>query len=664
MPISTRQSAEKKREVASNDASSVSGDIEPSRGFSVPPIAAIAMIAAICGLQLWGLSQFFPIDSWLTRQPFYTNSYALHFARSLLSASALGRHLRLWSYSPSLMAGYPAGTWTEPMGDAVALWFWICSGFSTVRSFGRAAVLYKAFVIAVLACVPLAMAWAALWLGFDWTVAIISAALGVFGTFDYPGLLMIRAGMFAFFAAAFLCVAWGALLYDSLERGARRFVLLAISGAMLTYLHPLSAVLLVPPSIAGLAESRSPKRFFALTAALTAAFALSLGWLGPVLLTRDIGSHFADWWQTSRSVSGGLSSLFRWRLPFPPIAMAAAALYGALRARKMRRRFLIIWLIATFGFGVLAYTGSAIPLIDNLEPARFEVAFFSFAVPFAALGAREFWLRLRPIPTPWRQAVRSLAVGIVTFFALVSGASLWVETSVHGPIVATLPPQAQELWGWMTVSGRDSRIVLESGWSIDENGGVVSPYFKTDIGLLWALESGREVIGASPSEGFSSFSFVNLGNGIAFGRTLDSWKPAEFRRQLDIYNVGALILWSADAKQYLSQVPGVVALQESDPYALYGVAGDHSFLMAGKAASVSASQDCIQIKDAEPGRLILKYHYFKTMRVSPAMRMEPTPVGNGDPNPFIQIDNEAKRDITVYNAGFSGWARPSAGCDN
>ncbi|MGO9453182.1 MAG: hypothetical protein ACLQDV_19390 [Candidatus Binataceae bacterium] len=626
------------------------------------PLAPSVLITAIFLIQLWGLSQYFPVDSWLTRNPFYTNSYALHFARSLLSASALGRHLRLWSYSPSLMAGYPAGTRTEPMGDAVALWFWICSGFSTVRSFGRAAVLYKAFVVGVLVSIPLAMAAAARWLEFDWTIAVLSAALGVFGTFNYPGLLMIRAGMFAFFSAAFLSVAWGALLYRSMERGAGGFVALAITGGALTYLHPLAAAMLVPPSIAGLAESRSPRRVVALAAALAAAFVLSMGWLGPVLFTRDIGSHFSNWWQTSRSIGGGLGILFHKRLPFPPIAIVAAALYGALQART-RRRFLIVWLVGTFGFGLIAYFGSAIKLFDNVEPARFEIVFYAFAAPFVALGVREFWLRLGIFGSPWRQVTQLIAVVVVAFFALVSGASLWLETTVHGPIVATLPAQASELWGWMTVSGRDSRIVLESGWSRDENGGVVSPYFRADVGLLWALESGREVIGASPSEGFSSFGFVDFGNAIAFGRPLNSWEPADFRRQLDTYNVGALVLWSADAKQYLAGVPGVVALQESDPYTLYGVAGDHSFLSTGKAASVSASQDCIQIKDAEPGRLVLKYHYFKTLRVSPAMAIEPVAVGNGDPNPFIQIDNDAKRDIIVYNAGFSGWGRAPAACE-
>ena len=95
---------------------------------------------------------------------------------------------------------------------------------------------------------------------------------------------------------------------------------------------------------------------------------------------------------------------------------------------------------------------------------------------------------------------------------------------------------------------------------------------------------------------------------------------------------------------------------------LYGVPGNHTFLMTGKAGSVSADQDCIRIRAAEPGRLILKYHYFKTLRADPPIAMSPAPIGNGDPIPFIAIDNDARRDIRVYNAGFSGWGNAVAAC--
>jgi hypothetical protein len=464
-------------------------------------LALTFALAAVCTLELWGLIQYFPIASWLGGQPFYTDSYALHFARGLMGRSALERHLRIWSYSPTLMAGYPAATRTEPMGDAVAIWLWLWSGIGAGQSMAQAAIAYKLLVVGLLLSAPLTMAAAAHWLNFDRRVVLVSAVLGAFGTFNYPGLLMIRSGMFGFLTASFLCAAWGALLYRTLERGrAGRFILLGASGGALTYLHPLTAILIAPPALAGLLTSRSPRRSLALAASLALAFILSLGWLAPILFTLGI------------AISPG------------------------------------------------------------------------------------------------------------------------------------------------------SRLVLESGWSIDKEGGVHLPYFGADLGMLWALESGRELIGASPSEGFSGFSFVDLGNGRSFGRPLNQWDPREFRKQLDLYNVGALLLWSADARHYLEQAPDVKLRAESPPYALYGVEGQHSFLLNGRARSVRATQDCIEIRDAQPGRLILKYHFFRTMRVRPPMHFGPASVGNGDPTGFIQLDNDATRDIEIYNAGFSSFGRAIDAC--
>jgi hypothetical protein len=133
------------------------------------------------------------------------------------------------------------------------------------------------------------------------------------------------------------------------------------------------------------------------------------------------------------------------------------------------------------------------------------------------------------------------------------------------------------------------------------------------------------------------------------------------RKQLDIYNVGELILWSDDAKQYISQVPDIKLLLERAPYVLYGVEGVRSFLLAGQAASVQAIQDCIEIRNAQPGRLV-QYHYFRTLRASPPMRLTPVAIGNGDPTPFVQIDNDSLRDIRIYNVGFTGLGRPPAIC--
>ena len=58
----------------------------------------------------------------------------------------------------------------------------------------------------------------------------------------------------------------------------------------------------------------------------------------------------------------------------------------------------------------------------------------------------------------------------------------------------------------------------------------------------------------------------------------------------------------------------------------------------------------------------MKYHYFRTLRTDPPIAMNAAPIGNGYPISFIAIDNDVRRDIMVYNAGFGGWGSAAVAC--
>jgi hypothetical protein len=125
--------------------------------------------------------------------------------------------------------------------------------------------------------------------------------------------------------------------------------------------------------------------------------------------------------------------------------------------------------------------------------------------------------------------------------------------------------------------------------------------------------------------------------------------------------VGGAILWSDQAKRFFAVLPDTHLLEQSEPFEFYGLSGTRSFLLEGRAASVRAYEDCIRLKGAEPGRLVLKYHYFRTLRASPTLALIPVAAGNGDPVPFISLFNDVPRDITIYNAGFLGLDSPACG---
>lgn len=617
----------------------------------------------VCALELWGLCDYFPPSGWFNPHPFYTDSYALHFARGLVGAQALRRHLRLWCYSPALMAGYPAGTRSEPMGFAPALLFWIGGWLRLgALSFTQAAIVYKLMVLALLAATAPAMALAASLFELGGTAVALSAGLGLLGLFSIPGIQMMRSGMFAFLSASSLCVVAGSVMYRRLsQRGMSNLIGLGLGCGALTYLHPLASVLLIPPALGALVSADTRRRKVEFLGCFALAFVVALGWLLPMLLTWSIGLPFANWWQTPLAPLSSLRLMVNFRLPFPPLLVLAVAVYGTLRA-PLLRPFAWVYLGAIVLLALAAYFGSALQQLAEIEPARLEIAFYFYATPMAALGACEAWRALASWRPGSRRALRGLMVAVGVLFALTSVALGGLDLGVHGPVATSLPAHAREIESWIPSVNDDARVAIESGWAEGKYGEVLLPYFGADLGLLWALRQDRQVIGGSPSEGFSTFSYVDLGAGFAFGKALTSWNPGQFAHQLELYNIGRIIVWSQAARDFLGQVPNVQPLLAEPPYALFGVAGVHSYLLAGQARAVRAQTDCLEIKDALPGRIVLKYHYFRTLRSWPRLPIHPVAVGNGDPIPFIAIDNDTMRDLRVYNAGFSGWGGHAAAC--
>lgn len=612
----------------------------------------LALLALISALQIWGIAHYFPPATWLGPEPFYANSYAMHFARGLRQAENIRNHARLWSYSPALMAGYPEGTRTEPRGAAVGPWL-------VLNGWLDPAVAYKCLVLGLFAAAPFAVALAACCLELGTNVCLIAAVIGGMGIFTAPGLAMIRAGMFAFLSACYMCLAFSAFMYRCARRGgAPSFVALAIAGGILTYLHSLTPLLLAGPGLGVLlGTARQPRRMAAFVASFAALFLISLGWLGPLLLTLDLGAHFSNWWHTPTAFLPAARELLSARLNLPPLIFLGLMLYGVASVQLLRWCKASLCATALI-FWTLAYFGSMIPKADVIDPARFESAFYFFAAPFVATGAHALWRRFRTLPRWLGYAARSLALVTAFFYAWIPFYLVDYDLSTHGSLIVKLPDQAKELAHWIAASDPDSRLIVESGWTMTKSQ-LILPYFGADLGLLWAIENGRQLIGASPNEGYSIYRFADLGNGRAFGKSLDDWSPADFSKQLEIYNVGTAILWSSQAKQFFAGLRDVHLLEQSDPFELYGLSGTRSFLLEGRAASVRAYEDCIQLKGAQPGQLVLKYHYFRTLRATPALPLHTVALGNGDPVPFIGIVNDAPRDITIYNAGFLGLDRPA-----
>ncbi len=618
-------------------------------------VIVYAALGLVFAFHLCVLAGYFPPGGWGSDQPFYTKSYALHFAIGEREAATLRRHARLWSYSPMLMAGYPAATRTEPVGAAVGPWLALTGGLPP-------AVAYKLLVLILLGAAPLAMAVAARWLELSAEAAILAALMATLGIFSALGLSMIRSGMFAFLSASYLAVVAGAWMYRCVRCGkAWRFAALALGGGALTYLHPLSPLLLAGPALAtaAFAASAGQRRMLALLAAFAGVFAIALGWLLPIAATLSIGVHFANWWASPGNPGAAARDLISLRVIPPPLAMLALATCGATIGTSLPTAYRTMMLACIAALAALAYLSSPVPGLNDLEPGRFAISFYFLAVPLSAAGGIAIWRRVDAM----RPGLGRAAGQVATLTALVFSCAVLLiivirDLRINATIVSTLPAEARELREWIETAPAGSRVIVESGWKM-QGLKLVLPYFGADLGMLWAIESGRELIGGSPSEGFSTYSFTNFDDRSAFGRPLGSWTPRDLRAQFDLYDVGAALLWSGEAKRLLAAMPGATLAHRDGGFELYTIANPAGPLAAGHAASVTAGEDCIVIRSAQAGPLVLRYHYFKTLRAAPPLRIAPAPVGNGDPVGFIAIQNDVPRDLVVYNAGFTGRGTPA-----
>ena len=274
-PRSPQPSAPKGRH---RNASSVrhAGQAPAKRNWRASRTIATCMIVAICALELWGLSQYFPPNAYLNAHPFYTDSYALHFARRLIGEAALVRHLRLWSYSPNLMAGYPAGTRTEPMGAAPRCGFGYAEVFSTSYRSDKPPFCTNCWWWDCWRASRRRWHWRRCGSASIGGWRYLAAILGALGDLQLSRHFDDAGGDVWLPVRIISLRGVGRVPLPYLNAGrAWRFALLAAAGGAITYLHPLSAFLLAPPALAGLAMSRGSRRG-ALALSLAGSLILSL----------------------------------------------------------------------------------------------------------------------------------------------------------------------------------------------------------------------------------------------------------------------------------------------------------------------------------------------------------------------------------------------------
>jgi hypothetical protein len=571
----------------------------------------------------------------LTDEPFYVDDHPLHFARAAVLADELPRTGRLWAYDPGTLAGYPLGATVfdlDNVGTTVAM---ALLPLSPPRA-------YKVVVLLALLAAPLVMFVAARRLGCDdaETLGTAAAAMVVAAT-----AITLRLGMFANFTVSYLAVLVVALAAAHLRAPSRRsFLALAGAGTVGLLIHVFLGILvLVPCAILVAGEAwRAPRRTLVQAAAVTAALvALASPWLVPVLrfapvVGWDYPHHF---FQTGPLASAWrpLTALWGW----PIFLLATGGVGIGVWMRRGPRALAVAYGVWVLGLLVGALQGSRLPFVSRLEPLHMLLP-LSFALcPLAATGLVAV---LRALPAPRLVACVPLAFLPHLVVTLVRLAPLPALT-------AALPPEGHALVTWLREStDPGARLLIEDRRHLErprlDRAVPDHPYFGGHLPALLPALTGRQVLGGPYPEMPIRPHRADLSSGVFLGTSLADWPSDRLAAALARYNVGTIVVWSSVARERLATASDVVTpAGRQGVFFAFRTRQAPSFLLAG-SGTVRARPNALEVTDASPGGVVLKYHWYPGMCSDPPLPVRP----HDAPDlaaPFIAVDNGEVRAFTI-----------------
>ena len=150
----------------------------------------------------------------------------------------------------------------------------------------------------------------------------------------------------------------------------------------------------------------------------------------------------------------------------------------------------------------------------------------------------------------------------------------------------------------------------------------------------YAYETQREFVGGPyPYKHFAGFV-----DGMIFDRPITEISAGEFKKFMDLYNVGWIIVHSDESKRYLQKVPEVVAIEQFNELQTYKIERVHNYFLSGTGRVLERGHNKLVLGELSGNRVIVKYHYVPGLISQPATQIAPAKM-EGDPEPFIMISN-------------------------
>ncbi|WP_317204504.1 hypothetical protein [Janthinobacterium sp.] len=623
---------------------------------SPTPAAAARSRATLACLLVWGvhallLSLAFPLSELLTDAPIFHidapfHQYQMDVARELWATHALV------GYDPWFGAGHVGGVNYNASAKAPAL-------LATLLGPSVAtAVAYKLYVFFAALLAPACVFPAMRWLRAD-AVSVAAATLLGFLLWWISALHWYHgAGMVAFVAAGYAALPYTALAWRGMTGDLRPAVVLAlgICGALGILLHPLFPLpVIVTLPFLMLANAKEVRPRAVLLVALLVPLICLLpniawmlasirhpGWsdgaLSPFQKAVDIRIVFQE-------AMGRIEGSARGAKLNPVIWLCVAWALSPATDARMRR---VAGAFVAGGVALLLFSavGAWWPPFGTLQPNRQSaVAYLLLAIP-AAIGIGGVCRALgRGGATRYAAGATAAALlAASAFFAVELENEVSTARTPHygrpAPEVRGVGETARWLAAWIAANTSDeARVLFETSQGRIHDGAHVAGFL--------ARASGREFIGGP----YLFMHHADFWDGGVFGRAIGAFSAADFSGQLELYNVGWIVVHSGASKAYLDAQPQMEVLARHGPLAIYRVGyrvgRTASYFLEGRGRVVGRRMGRIELDDVAGEAVTLKYHFVAGLVSDPPAVLQAVYCG-GDPQPFIRVLAPARRMTILF----------------
>jgi hypothetical protein len=137
-----------------------------------------------------------------------------------------------------------------------------------------------------------------------------------------------------------------------------------------------------------------------------------------------------------------------------------------------------------------------------------------------------------------------------------------------------------------------------------------------------------------------------VGNRL-FGRMIEGPADSILMQYLRLYAVTHILVHDGAGRKIFDSLPDFKQVFSEEPYAIFEFTGAEKGRCFAGSADVAADYGMIRVQKAQTPRLVLKYHYYPTLKARPSSVTIGPLLILDDPVPFIQVKNGQCRDFEI-----------------